>query len=87
MDYDSLIKSAKDYADKNYLNKEKLGYDEELQLLSCGYTVLFLSASANKTRTELGQAHEFIAKCFNKIGDKNYSERHLKTASGYMKML
>lgn len=86
MNYEDLIKEAKRYAEQNYLNKEKLGHDEELQLLSCGYSVLFLSACANKTMAELGRAHEFIAKCFEKIGDKNYSARHLKTASGYAKI-
>mgnify|MGYP006994458176 CR=1 FL=1 len=84
MNYDDLIKEAKSCAEKNYLSKEKLGQDEELQLLSCGYSILFLSACTNKTMPELGQAHEFIAKCFGKIGDQAYAQRHLRTASGYL---
>ena len=85
MSYDELIKVAKDYAEK-YLKQEKLGHDEELQLLSCGYSVLFLSACANKSPKELGLAHEFISNCFEKIGDKNYANRHQRTATGYSKM-
>lgn len=85
VNYDDLINEAKSYAEKNYLNKEQLGHDEELQLLSCGYSILFLSACANKTMNELGEAHEFIAKCFEKIGDNAYSQRHLKTAKAYLK--
>ena len=83
MTYDDLIKDAKNYAEKKYLSKEKLGHDEELQLLSCAYSVLFLSACANKSMSELGQSHEFIAQCFEKIGDRNYAQKHQKTAAAY----
>lgn len=83
MDYDKLIEEAKNYAEKNYFSKPSLGQDEELQLISCGYSVLFLSARANKSTEELGLAHEFIARCFKKTGDLNYAEKHLKSAAGY----
>lgn len=85
MNYDQMIADAKRYAEQNYLNKEKLSNDEELQLLSCAYSVLYLSACANKSSAELGSAHRFIADCFIKIGDKNFSDRHLKMADTYNK--
>lgn len=84
MTYDDLISDAKKYAEKNYMAKEKLGHDEELQLLSCAYSILFLSACANKSMPELGRSHEFIAKCFEKIGDQKYAQKHLKTAAAYL---
>ena len=83
MNYDEMIKIAKDYAEKNYLHKENLSQDEELQLLSCGYTILFLSACAQKSTAELSHANNFIAECFEKIGDKNYSAKHKNLAESY----
>ncbi len=86
MNYDEMIKIAKDFAEENYLHKENLGRDEELQLLSCGYSILFLSACAQKTPTELGHANQFVAECFEKIGDKNYSARHKNLAEAYFNL-
>lgn len=82
MNYDELIQIAKQHADE-YLRKDKLGHDEELQLLSCGYSILFLSACAQKPAIEIGTAHLFIAKCFEKIGDTEYSGKHLQTYRAY----
>lgn len=81
--HNQLINEARTYAQENYLSKSKLGHDEELQLLSCAYSVLYLTARTNKTVQDLATAHEFIAQCFEKIGDSNYAARHLQIARAY----
>ncbi|MES3038592.1 MAG: hypothetical protein V4736_11865 [Bdellovibrionota bacterium] len=82
MNYDELIRIAKENA-AVYMGQPTLAHDEELQLLSCGYSVLFLTACAGKTTRDLGEAHEFIAKCYEKIGNEDFPLRHRQTAQSY----
>lgn len=79
-----LTNGAKNYADK-YLTQTDLGRDEKLQMLSCAYAFLYLKAASNCSMKELGEAHELIAKCFDRLGDSNWASKHLETASGYFK--
>lgn len=82
MNYDELIRLAREQAEE-YLSKDQLGHDEELQLLSCGYSILFLSACAQKSTEDLAGAHLLIAKCFEKVGDKVFSSKHVLTYRAY----
>ncbi|MBC7742282.1 MAG: hypothetical protein H7061_08795 [Bdellovibrionaceae bacterium] len=70
----------------DYLSKKTLGRDEELQMLSCSYANLFLLAASKASMNELGSAHELIAKCFERLGDTVWSEKHKVTAAGYFKL-
>lgn len=79
-----LTNGAINYAHQ-YLAQEKLGRDEKLQMLSCAYAFLYLKAASKPALAELGEAHELIAKCFDKIDDPEWAARHRETAKGYLK--
>jgi hypothetical protein len=68
---------------EDYRNKAKLEADEELQMLACAYSTLFLKACAKKSKNELAEAHEVIAECFQRLGDQHWSARHSKLAAAY----
>jgi hypothetical protein len=78
-----LTSGALNYANK-YLAQKELGRDEKLQMLSCAYAFLYLKAAANAALSELGEAHELIAKCFDRIGDSMWASKHRDTAKGYL---
>ena len=82
MDLEQLLSEATKLTNE-YQNKAKLGADEELQMLASAYSCLFLKACANKSKQELGEAHETIAKCFERLGDKHWSARHFNLAKIY----
>lgn len=82
MEYDNLIRIAREHADA-YLAEQTLGTAEELQLLSCAHSILFLTACAQKAVIELAAAHDFIAQCYEKVGDSVYPSRHRELAAGY----
>lgn len=79
-----LTNGAINYAHK-YLAQENLGREEKLQMLSCAYAYLYLKAASNPKPTELGDAHDLIAKCFDKLEDPEWALRHRETAKGYFK--
>lgn len=85
MNLDQLLSEAKKMT-AEYQKKAALGADEELQMLACAYTTLFLEVCANKSKKEIGQAHDTIAKCFDLLGDKNWSARHTNLADAYSKL-
>jgi hypothetical protein len=80
-----LIQGAQDYANK-YLTQETLGSAEKLQMLSCAYAYLYLKAAAQGSMKELGEAHELIAKCFERLEDSSWASKHREVAAGYFKM-
>jgi hypothetical protein len=82
MDLNQLLNEATRWTG-DYQMKANLGADEELQMLSCAYSVLFLKVCANKPTKEIGEAHAIIAKCFERLGDNNWSGRHSKLADVY----
>lgn len=84
MELEQLLSEAKRWTE-DYKRRNDLGSAEELQMLSCAYSTLFLTACANKSKSELAEAHKQIAECFKKLGDSNWSNRHLILANGYMK--
>lgn len=77
-----LTNGALNYANQ-YLSQKDLGRDEKLQMLSCAYAFLYLKAASNSTMNELGEAHELIAKCFERLGDLTWASKHRETAKGY----
>lgn len=68
-----------------YLSQASLGQDEKLQLLSCAYAFLYLKAASNASMKELGEAHELIAKCFERLEDLSWAAKHRQTAAGYLR--
>lgn len=84
MNTEQLINVANDWAHK-YLQKDKLGSDEELQMLASAYAQLFLNACENKSK-ELGPSHNIIADCFKKLGDEKWESRHRQLAKAYDKV-
>ena len=83
MNTEQLNKEAAKWA-ADYLSREKLGSDEELQMLSAAYAQLFLTACENKPK-ELGPSHNVIADCFKKLGDEKWEARHRQLAKAYEK--
>lgn len=74
----------------DYLKREKLGADEELQLMSCTYTNLFLVTTEweeGQSLNTLADAHDLIAVSYIKIGQRELSERHGRLAEAYRKPL
>jgi hypothetical protein len=84
MDIEQLIAES-DMWEKNYFSKDNLGHDEELQMFASAYANLFLKACANKSKEDLAEAHQQIAKCFAKVSDKKWTDRHNELASAYLK--
>ena len=80
------ILSASDYWLRKYLQKSKLGTDEELQLIAAAYSALFLKAYAGANTKELSKSHKVIAKSFKKIGDNKYFKRHSELSKAYAKL-
>lgn len=71
-----------------YLKREKLGADEELQLMSCTYTNLFLVTTEwqeGQSLNTLAEAHRLIAESYTKIGQPELSARHGRLAEAYRK--
>lgn len=84
MELEQLLNESKRWTE-DYKKRDVLGSAEELQMLSCAYATLFLTACANKSKMDLGIAHKQIAECFKKLGDSNWSHRHFTLADSYLK--
>ncbi len=85
MDITQLREIAKEYA-ADYLNRESLGADEELQLMSCTYTNLFLVTcewKEGQSLNSLADAHGLIAESYTKIGQPDLSARHDRLSASY----
>lgn len=80
-----LNKSAFDYC-QFYLKKEILSSDEELQMIACAYTHLFLNAAAQANMKEFAKAHKLISTCLARIKEENLAKRHLSLSNAYSKM-
>lgn len=77
-----LTSGALHYA-QSYLSQKDLGKDEQLQMLSCAYAYLYLKAAAQSSSKDLGEAHELIARCFERLGESAWALKHRETAAGY----
>jgi hypothetical protein len=82
MTLDQVLSEATKWAD-DYNSRPSLGSDEELQMLAAAYAKLFLGACAKWPVKELADAHDGIAKCYARLGDMNWSSRHMKLAAAY----
>lgn len=78
-----LTNGAQNYANQ-YLSQQNLGQDEKLQMLSCAYAFLYLKAASKSSMNELAEAHELIAKCFERLGDSAWASKHRETAKTYL---
>ncbi len=89
MEISRLKEIATKFTD-DYLKRENLGSDEELQLMSSAYTSLFLTTcdwKEGQTLDSLADAHALIAKSYTKIGQTELSARHGRLSEAYRKPL
>lgn len=82
MNLDQILGEAKKKTSE-YQKQSVLGADEELQMLACSYSILFLEVCANKSKVEISAAHDTISACFSRLGDAHWSQRHSKLAASY----